>query len=54
MTGWEFCAPLFPKTLVNGRRAYWEVLKRRRVNGRWQYREMTVAEGAEWQDLAAW
>jgi len=50
---WEHCYPFFPKTLIDGTRAY-GLLMRRRLNGGWVYRRPTQEEEAEWASRDAW
>jgi hypothetical protein len=52
--GWESCDPMFKKRLITGERAAGPLLMRKRVDGKWIYRRMTVREESDFVSSTAW
>lgn len=50
---WEECIVWLPKRLIDGSTGLW-VLMRRRVEGRWQYRNLTELEERDRFERMAW
>lgn len=57
-TGWDFYSLLLPWsriTLIDGTLSVrCSMLMRRRLDGVWQYRNLTAEEWADWQSAEAW
>jgi hypothetical protein len=50
-TEWDFFIPFFPRTLMDGTQST-DLVMRRRINGKWEYRKPTDAEVLNYE--SAW
>lgn len=51
---WHFTFRFSPRRAADGSIVNYGPCMRRKINGRWQYREMTPAEESDWVASEAW